>query len=153
MLQQLSQLIGIDARFILYPVLSLIAAGVARLIVHRYLSRWASKTQSELDDKIVLSIESIIIPLVLISVLYFLSGLFPLPERVIVWMQRGLGLLALLVLLPIGSRLVSMTLGGSGQPAAGVSEVHTPASNALDRHVRSRWTGAGTQDTPDQPDQ
>jgi hypothetical protein len=72
-MDKLTAFLGLDGRFVLYPFLAVSIAGLAHWTIRRYLKRWAAKTSSKMDDVIVGYLESAVLPLVLIVVLYSFS--------------------------------------------------------------------------------
>jgi moderate conductance mechanosensitive channel len=92
------------------PAVALAAAVVVRIVIHRYFAGWAKNTSDELDDRLIGAFESAATPMVLVAALFAISFGLPLPENVILWIQRGVGILALAFILPAVSRVVSILL-------------------------------------------
>ncbi len=109
-MEKLTSYLGFEARFVVYPVLAILAAGLVRLFLKRYLYRWAEKSENKADDRIVAYLDNIIAPLLLISIFYWLSGLLPLPGKIVVYLHRGLLVLGILLTAFFSARLISSLL-------------------------------------------
>jgi moderate conductance mechanosensitive channel len=79
----ISNYLGFDARYIVYPVIALLTAVILRFGILRYLRKWAARTKSTWDDQIVDYLDSLILPLLFISILYNLIYLMPLKASVL----------------------------------------------------------------------
>jgi hypothetical protein len=106
-MQELTGLLGFDGRFIVYPIGALIVAAALKVIIHRYMRRWVERTKSEIDDKILNYIESLIIPVLLLSVLHFISAWLPLPTDKIGYIRKGIIVTAILLITFYSARLLS----------------------------------------------
>jgi small conductance mechanosensitive channel len=106
----LTDLIGFDARYIVYPVVALLIAGIIRFVILRYLKKWAEKTKTPLDDQVVAYLETLVTPLLFFSILYYLSYLLPIAEIPIQYIQKGLVVAAILLVAFHSARLVSSLL-------------------------------------------
>jgi len=106
----LTALWGFDARYIIYPVVALLVAAIIRFGILRYLRKWAEKTKTLIDDKVVAYLESLVTPLLLISILYYLSYLLPLDNEKIRHIHRGLIIAAILLLAFFSAKLASSLL-------------------------------------------
>jgi len=111
----LTNLMGFDARFVVYPVIALLVAGIIRFGILRYLHKWAAKTKTQLDDQIVAYLETLVTPLLLISILYYLSYLLPTAETSIRYIQKALFVAAILLVAFFSARLVSVLLETHGK--------------------------------------
>jgi moderate conductance mechanosensitive channel len=112
-MQDLTGLLGFDARFIVYPAITLIVAGFLKWVLHRYLRRWAEKTENKIDDKILSYVENLIIPLMFLSVLHFISARLPLPLDNIGCIRKGVIVTAILLIAFSSARLVSAILSSA----------------------------------------
>lgn len=111
-MERLTDLLGFEVRYLVYPLLMLAVAGLARLVIRRYLKRWAARTKTPVDDEIVRTLDSAILPLLLIVVLYAISSLLPLTAPVVDRIQRGLVVLALILVVFFSGKLSSLLLEG-----------------------------------------
>ncbi len=114
----LTDLLGFDARYVVYPVIALLVAGIIRFVILRYLKRWAERTKTPLDDQVVAYMETLVTPLLFISILYYLSYLSPIAEIQIQYIQKGLLVAAILLVAFHSARLVSSLLkilGNTGE--------------------------------------
>ncbi len=118
-MQYLTNLLGFDARYVVYPAIAILIAAILRFGILRYLRKWAEKTESRLDDLIVHYLESLITPILLISILYYLSYLLPLADIEIHYIQNALLIAAVVLLAFYSARLASSLLKtlGSSKPA------------------------------------
>ena len=80
-METLSDILNFDARYLVYPVLALIVAAIVRFIFLRILRKWASRTKTGIDDRIITYLETLVTPVLLLSVLYYLMILLPLNPR------------------------------------------------------------------------
>ena len=108
--ENLTQLFGFDARYVVYPVAALVIAGVAKFLIHRFLQNWAKKTEGKIDDEIVSYLNSLVTPLLLISILYCISTWLPLAAKYIAYAQKAFIIIAILLIALYSSRLVSSIL-------------------------------------------
>ncbi len=106
----LTDLLGFDAHYVVYPVLALLIAGMIRFGILRYLRKWAEKTKTPLDDQVVAYLEALVTPLLLISILYYLSYLLPVAESRIQYIQKGFLVAAILLVAFFSVKLVSSLL-------------------------------------------
>jgi small-conductance mechanosensitive channel len=113
-MQYLTNLLGFDARYALYPIAALLIAGFIRFGVLRYARKWAARTESRLDDHIVAYLESLVTPLLSIAVLYYLSYLLPLSGTKIGYIQKGVLVAAILLIAFFSAKLVSSMLATLG---------------------------------------
>jgi small-conductance mechanosensitive channel len=113
-MENLTHLLGFDARYVVYPIVALLIAGVIRFSIHRYVRKWAARTESKIDDKIVAYLETLLTPLLLISILYYLSYLLPLNIAKIEYIQEGFLVAAILLTAFFTAKLVSSLLGALG---------------------------------------
>jgi small-conductance mechanosensitive channel len=101
-MDQLSDMLHFDARYIVYPILILLTAAIVRFVLLRILRKWTAKTKNEIDDRAVLYLETLITPLLLLSILYYLASLLPLPPHRIQYVRGGV-LVAMVLLLAFNS--------------------------------------------------
>ncbi|MEW5978596.1 MAG: mechanosensitive ion channel family protein [Acidobacteriota bacterium] len=125
-MDRLTQLLGFDAGYVLYPFLALVVAGIARFIIRRILRRWAEKTENRVDDRIVATLDGAVLPLLLIAVLYFVAVWLPLSDRVTSWIQRGLTVVGIGLLFLLAFRIISMVLESAGEKRAGLKRFLHP---------------------------
>jgi len=109
-MERLTEILGFEARYALYPLLAVLLAGVARFILRGFLQKWAAKTQNKADDQIVAVLDSAVFPLLLMAVLYSVTHWIPLPERALFWIQKGVLVAAVGLLFLFGAKAVSVTL-------------------------------------------
>ena len=114
MIENLSGLLGIDARYVIYPLLAVIAAAVLRFGILRFLRKRSARTATTLDDRIIHYLESLVSPLLALAVLYYLAYLVPIPETFVGYVHKGLGIAALLIAGIFTARLVSVLLADLG---------------------------------------
>jgi small conductance mechanosensitive channel len=108
-MEQLTERLGFEARYALYPLLALILAGVARYVLRRYIRVWAEKTENKADDQIFAVLDSAVLPLLLVAVLYSMTHWLPIGDEPLFWVQKlvlvaGTGLLFL-----FAAKVVSVT--------------------------------------------
>lgn len=96
MLDSLTAWLGFDARYLIVPLTVIIAGVLLRLFIRVYLRSWAAQTETKLDDAIVQLVDQTLLVLLLITVLYVITFLLPLPEVVLYWIRRVLVALVLL---------------------------------------------------------
>ena len=111
-MESISQTLGFEARYLLYPLVALLAAGLLRWIIHRYLMGWAAKSETELDDQIIHQLDDAVLPYLLLAALYSLSRLFPLPGLYLLWIARGLVLVAVGLAVFYSIRISSLLIQG-----------------------------------------
>jgi len=111
---KLTEFLGFDGGFVLYPLFALAVAGLAHWTIRGYLKRWAAKTSSKVDDVIVGYLDSAVLPLVLIVVLYSLSSWLSLPENIVRWVRQGLVVFSIAVLATISAKSVAVLLTDLG---------------------------------------
>ena len=109
-MEKLTELLGFDARYVVHPVIALAIAGIVKIVLHRYLRKWVQKTESEIDDRFIGYLESLVTPLLLFSILYFVSGLIPLAEDTILYIRKGLSVAAIFLVVYYSARLFSSIL-------------------------------------------
>jgi len=106
----LTDMLGFDARYVVYPVIALLVAGIIRFGILRNLHKWAAKTKTLLDDQLVAYLETLITPVLFISILYYLSYLLPIAEAQIQYIQKGFLVVAIFLVAFYSARLVSSLL-------------------------------------------
>jgi small conductance mechanosensitive channel len=106
----LTELLGFDARYVVYPVLAAIFAAIIRFGILRYLRNWAAKTKTLIDDKVVEYLESLVTPLLFITILYYLSYLLPVSDEKIQYARNGLIVAAILLIAFHSAKLASTLL-------------------------------------------
>ena len=104
----LDDLLGFDARYVVYPVIVLLAAGIIRFGILRHLHKWAAKTKTQLDDQIVAYLETLVTPVLLISILYYLSYLLPIAANSLRYIQKGLLVAAILLVAFFSARVATL---------------------------------------------
>lgn len=113
-MEKLTAYLGFEARYIIFPLIALLVGACVKLIIGRYLHKWALKTENKLDDLIVAYLDSLMTPLVLIAVLYGLSHWLPVSEKAMGYFQKALVVSAILVLAYLTAKLASSILVLSG---------------------------------------
>jgi small-conductance mechanosensitive channel len=109
-MEKLTELLGFESRYLVYPFVALIIAGIVKIASHRYLRKWAERTKSTIDDRIVDYVESLITPLLLFSILYFVSVLLPIPDAKVAYIQKGLVVAVILLIAFYSAKLLSSIL-------------------------------------------
>jgi small conductance mechanosensitive channel len=109
-MEQLSSYLGFEARYIVFPIIVLLVGAATKIIVHPYMKRWADKTVNQLDNKVVAYLDSLVTPLVLLTLLYGFSHWLPLPAKRLLNLQKGLLILIVLVVAYFTTRLVSSVI-------------------------------------------
>lgn len=125
-MNKLTELLGFEGRYLLYPLSAIMIAGVLRYIIHRYLVRWAARTEGQTDDKVVTTLDTAVPPLLLMAVLYSVTQWLPFPERVIFWMERGLVIASIGLSLLFAARVVSTILEGAAERRADLKRFIQP---------------------------
>jgi small conductance mechanosensitive channel len=109
-MERLTYLFGFDFRYIVYPAVTLAIAAMIRFAVHRYMRKWADRTESKIDDQIVAYVDGLVTPLLLIAIFYHVSAWLPLSAGTIEYIQKGMGVLAALLVIYFSAKLVSAIL-------------------------------------------
>jgi moderate conductance mechanosensitive channel len=109
-MEKLTAYLGFESRYIVYPFIVLLIGVCLKLIIGRYLHKWAGRTENKIDDLIVAYLDRLMTPLILISVLYGLSHWLPLKEKSMAYFQKAIIMGAILVLAYLSARLVSSVL-------------------------------------------
>jgi small conductance mechanosensitive channel len=113
-MEKLTAYLGFEARYIIFPFIALLVGAGVKLIIGRYLHKWASRTQNKLDDLFVNSLDHLITPLVLMAVLYGLSHWMPISAKALSYFQKALGIAAIIVLAYSMAGLASSIFALSG---------------------------------------
>ena len=113
-MEYLTDILGFNARYIAYPLVALLIAALLRFGILKTLRKWAERTESKVDDQIVDYFESLITPLLLIAILYYLSYLLPLSSAIIGYIHKGLVIAALLLIAFLSAKLLSSLLNTLG---------------------------------------
>ncbi len=113
-MEKLTEYLGFEARYIIFPFIALLVGAGAKLIIGRYLRKWADQTENKLDDRIVAFLDHLVTPLALLAVLSGLSYWMPLSENALAYFRKGLGIVAILVLAYSMARLASSLIALSG---------------------------------------
>ena len=109
-MEKLTELLGFEARYVVYPALALGFTGIIKLLIHRYLQKWAKRTQSQIDDLVVGYVDHIVWPLMLLAILYLVSIWVPLPDAAAAYVRKGLAVIAVLLVILYTTRLASSIL-------------------------------------------
>jgi moderate conductance mechanosensitive channel len=107
---KLTSMLGFESRYIFYPIVAALAGVILRFFLGRYLHKWAAKTENKLDDCIVAYLENVITPLVLVSILYWLSGFLPLSAKTAAGLQKALLILGILLVAYYSAKLAGSLL-------------------------------------------
>jgi len=110
---KITEVLGFEARYVLYPLLALILAGLTKYVLQRFIREWAAKTENKADDQIVAVLDSAVLPLLLMAVLYSLTQWMPLPERTVFWIQKAVLVAAVGLLSLFAAKAVSVTLSAT----------------------------------------
>ncbi len=130
-MDDLTSLIGFEAKYLVYPLIAVLVAGLIRWIIHRYLMRWAARTETEIDDQIIRYVDGAVVPILLLIVLYFISHLLPVSAVILEWIQRGLIVLILIVVAALSARIVSLFLVGVSQNRPAWEHYMQPVRNLV----------------------
>jgi len=125
-MESLTDLLGFEARFVVYPVAALVIAGIVRVVVHRFLERWASKTKSKVDDQVVAYIKNLTTPLLLIIILYYLSAILPLADKPIRYLRETVFIVGIVLVAYFSARLMSSILRVLAEEREGLSKFSHP---------------------------
>lgn len=115
-----------NIQYIWLPLVALVAAGIGRLLIHRYLVRWEKRKGVEQITRLVAQLESASTPLLLIAALYVISYAFPLSPDVLSWIRRGLAILAIAVVIPTLSKVTGLILELLAQPQPALARYIQP---------------------------
>jgi moderate conductance mechanosensitive channel len=105
-MDKLTSMLGFESRYIVYPIVVALAGMILRFLIRRYLHKWAAKTETKLDDCIVAYLDNVITPLLLVSILYWLSGFLPLSAKLVVSLQKALLIVGILSAAYYSAKLV-----------------------------------------------
>jgi moderate conductance mechanosensitive channel len=105
-MDKLTSMLGFESRYITYPIVAALAGVILRFFLRRYLHKWAAKTENKLDDCIVAYLDNVITPLLMVSILYWLSGFLPLSAKIVISLQKGLLILGILLTAFYSAKLV-----------------------------------------------
>ncbi len=105
-MDKLTSMLGFESRYIVYPIIVALAGLIIRFFIRRYLHKWAAKTQTKLDDCIVAYLDNVITPLLLVSILYWLSVFLPLSAKIVVSLQKALWIVGILLIAFCSAKLV-----------------------------------------------
>jgi len=105
-MDKLTHMLNFDARYVVYPILALLVAGIFRFIFLHFLRKWADKTRTGLDDQMVNFLEALVTPVLLLSVLYYLVKLLPLTPQIIHYARNGILVAAIILLAFHSAKLV-----------------------------------------------
>jgi len=109
-METLSDTLNFDARYLVYPVLALLLALIVRFVFLRILRKWTEKTETGVDDRVVACLETLVTPVLLLSVLYYLVILLPLAPRVLQYVQNGILIAAICLLAFHSAKLILSVL-------------------------------------------
>jgi len=109
----ISNHLGFDARYIAYPIIALLTAVILRFGILRYFRKWAARTKSTWDDQIVEYLDSLVLPLLFISILYYLIYLMPLKVSIIHNIQHILLIIGIFLTAFFTAKLLSALLEAS----------------------------------------
>jgi moderate conductance mechanosensitive channel len=109
-MEKLTAYLGFEARYIIFPFIALLVGAVVKLVIGRYLHKWADRTQNKVDDLIVAFLDQLITPLVILAILYGLSHWIPISEKALGYFQKALGVSGILALAYSTARLASSIL-------------------------------------------
>jgi moderate conductance mechanosensitive channel len=118
-MEKLTAYFGFEARYIIYPFIALFLGVCIKLVISRYLHKWAKKTENKLDDLVIAYLDSLMTPLVLIAILYGLSHWLPVSEKAMGYLHKAIVVCAILVLAYLTAKLASSILLLTGEHRAG----------------------------------
>ncbi len=110
-MEKLTELLGFEARYVIYPLITLLIAGFIHFGFLRFLRKWFKKTEITIGDPIIHYLESLLIPLLLLITLYYLSHLLPLTDSNLKYTEQGLVIAAIFLLVFFSARFVSTIIG------------------------------------------
>ena len=114
-MEKLTAFFGFEARYIIYPFIALFIGVCVKLVIGRYLHKWAKNTENKLDDLIVAYLDSLMTPLILVAILYGLSHWLPVSAKAIEYLQKAIIVCTILILAYLTAKLVSSILILSGE--------------------------------------
>lgn len=109
-MDRLTDMLRFDARYVVLPLIALISAGILRFVLLRIFRKWTKKTKTEIDDKVVLFLETLLTPVLLLCILYYLVKLVPLNPPVILYIRDGILVAGICLLAFHVARLLSSIL-------------------------------------------
>jgi len=109
----ISSHLGFDARYIAYPVIALLTAVILRYGILKCLRKWAARTKTTWDDQIVEYLDSLVLPVLFISILYYLVYLMPFKVHIIHNIQRTLLNIGIFLAAFFTAKLISALLAAS----------------------------------------
>ncbi len=111
-MEKLTSLLGFEARYLVYPLIALMIAGIVRVVIRRFLKKWASQTATEVDDRVVQTMDNAVLPLLLLAVLYFVANLLPVDPEIIRWIQKGLVIVVIILTILSAAKTTLFLLEG-----------------------------------------
>lgn len=109
-MDKLTEMLNFNARYVVYPAAALIIAVIIRFILHRFFRKWAEKTGTGVDDRVVTYLETLVTPVLLFSVLYYLASLLPLSGRIVNYVRNGILVAAIFFLAFCSAKFVASLL-------------------------------------------
>ena len=109
-MDRLTDMFHFNARYVVFPVIALLIAGMVRFVFLRIIRKWADKTRTGIDDRFVNYLESLVTPILLLSILYYLSNLLTLSDKYIQYFRNGILVAAILLLAFHSAKFVSSVL-------------------------------------------
>lgn len=125
-LDWISSRLGFESRYLVYPLLALLAGVIVKLLIRRHARKWAEKTKSGLHEKLLTFLDSSTTPLVLMVILYGLSHWLPLPPKSSAYMQKGILTVSVFLLAYFMSRVVTAVIAYAGERHAGLKKFLQP---------------------------
>jgi small-conductance mechanosensitive channel len=110
LMDRLTDMFHFNARYVVFPVIALLIAGMVRFVFLRIIRKWADKTRTGIDDRFVNYLESLVTPILLLSILYYLSNLLTLSDKYIQYFRNGILVAAILLLAFHSAKFVSSVL-------------------------------------------
>ncbi|HTY64229.1 MAG TPA: mechanosensitive ion channel family protein [Acidobacteriota bacterium] len=118
-MEKLTAYFGFEARYVMYPFVALVLGACIKIVIGRYLHRWAKKTENKIDDLVIAYLDRLVAPLVLIVILYGLSHWLPISGRTLQYLHKGILICAILVLAFLTARLASSIVALAGEYGEG----------------------------------
>ncbi|MEJ2245230.1 MAG: mechanosensitive ion channel family protein [Acidobacteriota bacterium] len=109
-MDKLTEMLNFNARYVVYPVTVLIIAGIIRFTLLRFFRKLAGKTRTGVDDRVVNYLETLVTPVLLLSILYYLVSLLPLSGKIVNYVRNGILVAAIIFLAFYSAKFVASLL-------------------------------------------
>lgn len=130
-MEKLTAHLGFEARYIIYPLIAVFVGVLMKLIISRYLHKWADRTETKLDDLLVTYLDRLMTPLFLFVVLFGLSHWLPISKEAMSYLHKGILICIILILAYMTARLASSILTMSSENRMGWQKYLQPFRTLL----------------------